>query len=200
MDKITLFGGNYCEITIKDYLHNQVRAIAVQIEHGLRANKTEQEIKKEMVKMFTVENVSINLSEAEVTDIGANHFENRMKEGRQRKVLIKHYYYSIPFNGDSALIKYRPTTFHGHNCKAEIIGHKNPKTIRTYFECEENSQKQFDYNKSQSIGDLLRNIEEANKEINTWNQTVEEEVNKIFPLVKAEYQKTIDFNKRNNIK
>lgn len=195
-----LFGGNNCKITIKDYLYNQVRAIAVQIEHGLRANKAEEQIKKEMVELFTVEKFSVNISGTEMTDIGANHYESRMKEGRQRKVLIKHYYYSVPFNGDSSIIKFRPTTFHGHNCKVDIIGHQNPKTIRAYFESEENFQQQFDHNKSQSIGDLTLNVKEANIEIENWNKVIAAEVDRVFPIVKSEYDKTIDFNRRNNIK
>lgn len=195
-----LFGGRDCQISINDYLNNQVKAIAVQIEHGLRNNKTEEQIKNEMLNLFKVEKISLNSSESYVEDIGANHYEKRRKEGRERKVLIKHYYYYIPFSGDSNVLKYRPKIFHGIGKEADIIKDKNQNFIRTYFESEENFQEQFNHFKTESIGQLSSNCTEVNKAIDSWNINLANEINRVYPLVKSEMNKTDDFNKRNNIR
>lgn len=198
--EITLFGGNNSRVSIKDYLYNQVQAIAVQIENGLRANKTEEQIKAEMLNLFKVEKLSLNSSESYVKELGGNHYENRIKEGRERNVLIKHYNYYIPFSGDSNVLKYKPDTFHGFARKADIIEDKNQKFIKTYFEAEENFQEQFNHFKAESIGSLSSNCTEANKAIDSWNMNLENEINKIYPVVKYKIDKTDDFNKRNNIR
>ena len=62
--EIILFGAANCGTTIKDYLYSHVRAIAVQIEHGLIAKKSEEQIKKEMVELFEFKKIKIHISEA----------------------------------------------------------------------------------------------------------------------------------------
>jgi len=195
-----LFGGNDCKNTIYDYLRSNLRAIAVQIEVGLKANKNEEQIKEEMLKMFRVQKFNFNLSGAEVKNYGANRFGNRIIDGVSKKVLENCFTYEISFEGDSRMLAYRPKFFHGHNCKAEISPTQKGGIIKVNFYSEQNSQKEFDFGKSQSIGSLVDNGNEANNEIEIWNNNLKNEIIKIYPLVKVKYEETIEFNKRNNIK
>jgi hypothetical protein len=195
-----LFGGNYCKITIEDYLHNLLRAIAVQVEQRLKLNKSEEDIKKEVFDMFLTEKFNFNFQEAEITETGGNRYEYRMKEGRRRQILVKFYKYIIPYQGPTEILKYRPTIFHEHDCTAKTTELKTSKAIEVIFSSEENFQEQFYHNKAQSIGALARNVIEANKDIDTWNKSLMNEINKIYPIVKAKYDQTIEFNRNNNIK
>ncbi len=199
--KTILFGGNHCQSSIQNYLFSMIRAIGIQIELGLKLKKDHRQIKKEVIELFTIEKFKFHLSSAEVVDNGSNRMQDLNKNGKTQKVMIKLYKYLIQFDGDTNILRYRPENFHGHNCNAEIIvSADNKKTIKVIFESAQNVQELFFLNKSLSIGSLVANGNEANTEIEKWNNNLIYEFDNLYPKVKAEFEKKIEFNRKNNIK
>lgn len=197
-----IFGGRQGDM-FQDYLYNLRRAIAVQLEKQLESESTETIAKQEIKKMFLIDKIHFDIDKGEISDTGADRYENVQIGGAIRRAFMKRFSYTIPFTGDSTVIKFRPQTFHGSDRTADISSNYSTKQnqLTVSFRSELNNQSQLDHNKFDSLGDISENCSEINSEIETWNnKQLDEAITEIYPKVLAHINETKDFEKRNNIK
>jgi hypothetical protein len=201
--KTTIFGGRTTD-SFQDYLASLRRAIAVQLEKQIESGETEENSKTEVKKMFLIDNLKFEISNGEIVDTHSENYENvPTSGGGTRKVYLKRYSYTIPFYGDSEILKFKPQTYHGSARTAEVSSNysTNQNKLTVIFKCEMNNQAQFDHFKSDSLGELSSNCNEINREIDLWNnKQLDEVIASLYPNILAHVNETKEFEKRNGIK
>jgi len=199
----TIFGGRTGH-SFQDYLNSLRKAIAVQLEKQIESGETEENSKAEIKKMFLIDNLKFEIGNGEIVDTHSERYENVPTSGGGiRKAYMKRYSYTIPFYGDSTILKFKPQTYHGSDRTAEISSNYSTmqNKLTVIFKCEMNNQAQFDHFKSDSLGELSSNCVEINREIDLWNnKQLDEVIANLYSNVLTHVNKTKEFEKRNGIK
>ena len=196
-----IFGGTNGKL-FKNYLQVFAQPIGVQLEQLIKSGKSDKDAKVEVKKMFIIAPFKFDIKTAEIKDTHSNNYETIQFSGQTKKIYTHRYEYRIPFTGDTNLIEYRPETFHGGDRTGNIStgGISSPNYLTVSFRSEENNQSHFEHEKGDSIGDLLPNCREINKEIGQWNEKIDEVIERVLPKVLKQINDADDFKKRNNIK
>jgi hypothetical protein len=196
-----LFGGNH-GTPFKNYLSALSQPIGVQLEQLLKNGSSQENAIAEVKNMFIIEPFNFDYKSAEIRDTGSNNYETIQHGGNTKKIYTHRFEYKIPFAGDTNLIEYRPEIFHGGDRTADIStgGPSSLNYLKVSFRSEQNNQKNFDHEKSESVGELLQNCREINKEIKQWNEQIDSVIERVLPKVLAHIKESEDFKKQNNIK
>jgi len=198
----TIFGGTYGK-SMKDYFQALQKSIAVQLEKLLQKGATKENATKEIREMFLLPLFKFDIKNATIVDNHSDNYEKVNFGGQVKNILKKSYSYSIPFSGEPKLLTFRPETFHGSSIVGEIsTNYDTEQSILTVrFNSEQNNQENFEHEKSQSIGELTANANEANKEIEKWNDTeMNSVIQTLYDKVASHVAETKSFNERNKIK